>query len=132
QEGLHWRFAKAPASLMWPLLIEVADPQIEIGLQLVERTIHLFAECDTIELIEHGLVEALTDAVGLRALGLSARVIDVLDRKVEFVLVSFGVAAILAAAVGQHAQQLDLVLLEERQHPIVEQIRRRNRRLAIV
>ena len=68
---------------MWPLLIEVADPQIEIGLQLVERTIHLFAERDTIELIEHGLVEALTDAVGLRALGLSARVIDVLARKVE-------------------------------------------------
>jgi hypothetical protein len=38
-------------------------------------------------------------------------VIDVLDRKVEFVFVSFGVAAIFAAAVGQHAQQLDLVLL---------------------
>jgi hypothetical protein len=28
---------------MWPLLIVLADPQIEIGLQLVERTIHLFA-----------------------------------------------------------------------------------------
>jgi hypothetical protein len=28
------------------------------------------------------------------------------------------VAAELAAAVGQHAQQLDLVLLEERQHPV--------------
>src|SRR5262249_22766491 len=100
---------------MWPLLIEVADPQTEVGLQLVERAIPLFAERDTIEFIEHGLVEALTDAVGLRALGLSARVIDVLDRKVEFVFVSFGVAAILAAAVGQHAQQLHIVLLEERQ-----------------
>jgi len=83
---------------MWTLLIEVADPQIEIGLQLVDRTIHLFAERDTVELVEHGLVEAFTDAVGLRALGLGARVIDVLDRKVEFVFVSFGVAAIFAAA----------------------------------
>ena len=44
---------------------------------------HLFAERDTVELVEHGLVEAFTDAVGLRALGLGARVIDVLDRKVE-------------------------------------------------
>ena len=88
---------------MWPLLIEVADPQIEIGLQLVERTIHLFAERDTIELIEHGLVEALTDAVGLRALGLSARVIDVLDREVRFVLVPLWIASVLATAVGQHA-----------------------------
>jgi hypothetical protein len=38
------------------------------------------------------------DAIGLRALGLGARVIDVLDREVEFVLVPFGVAAELAAA----------------------------------
>ena len=56
-------------------------------MQLVDETIHLFAERDTVKLIEHGLVEALADAVGLRALGLSARVINVLDREVEFVLV---------------------------------------------
>ena len=61
---------------MWPLLIVLADPQIEIGLQLVDRTIHLFSERDTVELVEHGLVEALTDAIGLRALGFGARVID--------------------------------------------------------
>jgi hypothetical protein len=41
------------------------------------------------------------DAIGLRALGLGARVIDVLDREVEFVLVPFGVAAELAAASNQ-------------------------------
>jgi hypothetical protein len=67
---LHWGFAKAPASLMWALLIILADPQIEISLQLVDRTIHLFAERDTVELVEHDFVEALADAVGLRALGL--------------------------------------------------------------
>jgi hypothetical protein len=40
------------------------------------------------------------DAVGLRALGFGTRMIDVLDRKVEFVLVSFGIATMLAAMVG--------------------------------
>jgi hypothetical protein len=35
-------------------------------------------------------------------------------------LVPLRVATILAAAVSQHAQQLDIVLLEQRQHPIVE------------
>jgi hypothetical protein len=40
-------------------------------------------------------------------------VIDVLDRKVEFIFVSFGVPTVFAATVGQHAQQLDLVLLEQ-------------------
>src|SRR6266511_2131793 len=36
----------------------------------------------------------------------------------------------LAAAVSQHAQELDIVLLEERQHTVIEQIGRRDRRLA--
>ena len=44
----------------------------------------------------------------------------------------FGVAAELAAAVSQHAQKLDIVLLEEWQHTIIEQIGRRDGRLAVV
>src|SRR6201982_3162791 len=117
---------------MWPLLIVLADPQIEIGLQLVDRTIHLFTERDTVELVEHRSVEALADAVGLRALGLGPRVIDVLDRKVKLVFVSLRVATILAAAVGQDAQKLAVVLIEQRHPPIIEQIGRRDRCLAIV
>src|ERR1700758_2870535 len=117
---------------MWPLLIVLADPQIEIGLQLVDRTIHLFAERDTVELVQYRSVKALADAVGLRALGLGARVIDVLDRKVKLVFVSLRVATILAPAVGQYAQKLDIVLLEQRHHPIIEQFGRCDRRLAIV
>src|SRR5262245_37646254 len=81
---------------------------------------------------ERGLVEAFTDAVRLRALGLGARVIDVLDREIELVLVPFGIAAKLAAAVSQNAQQLDIVLLEERQHTVIEQIGRRDRRASVV
>jgi hypothetical protein len=46
--------------------------------------------------------------------------------------VPFGVAAELAAAVSQHAQQLDIVLLEEWQHRVIEQIGRRDRRFAVV
>jgi hypothetical protein len=61
-------------------------------------------------------VEAFTDAVRLRALGLGARVIDVLDREVQLVLVPFRVAAELAAAVSQYAQEPDIMLLEERQN----------------
>jgi hypothetical protein len=82
---------------MWPLFIVLVNPQIEIGLQLVDRTIHLFAERNTIELIEYRFVEALADAVGLRAPGLGPRVIDVLDRKVKLVFVALRVATILAA-----------------------------------
>src|SRR6266568_1173382 len=102
KEGLHRRLAEAPASLMWPRLIVFAKPQIKIGLQLVDRTIHLFAEGDAVELVEHGLVEALADAVGLRALGLGPRMVDVLDGKIELVLVMLWIAAIFRAPIGQH------------------------------
>jgi hypothetical protein len=58
--------------------------------------------------------------------------VGILDREVELVPVSFRVAAELATAVGQHTQQLGIVLLEERQHPVVQEIGRRDRRLAII
>jgi hypothetical protein len=57
-----------------------------------------FAERDTIELVEGGLMEAFTDAVRLRALGLGARVIDVLDREIRPVFMPFTVLASAAAA----------------------------------
>src|SRR6516165_6501007 len=117
---------------MWPCLVVFSDPHVHISLQFVDWTIYLFAERNTIELIERGLVEAFTDAVRLRALGLGARVIDVLDRKIQLILVPFGVAAELAAAVSQHAQELDIVLLEEWQHAVIEQIGRRDGHLAVV
>jgi hypothetical protein len=77
-------------------------------------------------------VEALTDAIGLRALGLGARVVHVLDREVGFILVPLRVAGILAAAVGQQPQQPDLLAVEEGEDAIVEEIGGRDRRLAIV
>ena len=58
--------------------------------------------------------------------------IDVLDSDVRLVPVSLRVGTILTAAIGQHAQQFDTVLLEEPKHPVIEQIRGRDRRLAMV
>jgi Major intrinsic protein len=82
KEGLRRRLAEAPQSLMWPRLVV-------IGLQLVDEMIYLFAERDPAELVEHCLVEALADTVRLRALALGGRVIDVLNREGEFILVPF-------------------------------------------
>src|SRR4029450_11692376 len=77
-------------------------------------------------------MERFPDAVGLRSFGFGARVVDVLDREIELVLVPLRIAAVLAAAIGQYAQQLDVIALEQRDHAVVEEISRRNRRLAIV
>ena len=97
---------------MWAYFVVLADPGIEIGLQLIDGTIHLLAECDTIEFVQHGLVEAPTDAVGLRALGPGARVIDVLDREIKLIFMPLWVAAEFASTIRQHAHQLRVVIFE--------------------
>src|SRR5262249_17926153 len=86
----------------------------------------LLAERDAIELIQYSAMEALTDSIGLRALGLGAAVINVLDREVELVFMALGPAK-LGAAIGQHARQPDTVLVIERHHPVVEDLGSRDR-----
>src|SRR5262249_21614467 len=66
----------------------------------------------------------------LRALGLGAAVIDVLDRKVELVVVAFATAEF--ATIGQHPRQRDAVLVIERHHPVVEDLGRGDRGLAVI
>jgi hypothetical protein len=46
-----------------PFLAVVPDPIIEVGLQAVDRRAELLAEGDAIELVKHGFVETLDDAV---------------------------------------------------------------------
>jgi hypothetical protein len=90
-----------------PSAVVVGYPGIEIGLQFLDAAIDLLAEGDAVELVEHGAMEPLADAVGLRALGLGFCVIDVLDRQVELGFVPLWAAAELGAAVSQDALQLD-------------------------
>src|SRR3984893_4575397 len=75
-------FAVAPAPLMWSLLVVPGDPGIEVSLQLLEAGVDAFAERHLIELLQDGFVEALADAVGLRASRLGAAVVDVLNGQI--------------------------------------------------
>jgi hypothetical protein len=95
---------------MRPSLIVFGNPGIEIGLQLVDCPIDLLAERDPVKLVQDGAMKALADAVGLRALGFGAAVIDVLDREIELVLMALG-AAELGAAIGQPARQPDAMFV---------------------
>src|SRR6516225_7717645 len=97
KKGLHRRFAEAPTSLMWSTMVVFDQPGVEIGLQLVDRVIDLFAERDPVKLIQDGAMEALADAIGLRALSLCAAVIDVLNGEIELVFMALGAAKRLRA-----------------------------------
>ena len=65
---------------------------------------------------------------GLRRLG--AGVVDVLHGQVELILVAVVRAAILGATIGQHPVDADPVLVEERDHPVIQQVGGGERRLA--
>jgi hypothetical protein len=87
---------------MRPLLVVFGEPRIEIAMQLRDGAIELPVECKAIELVEQCFVKALADTVGLRAPRFGARVIDVLDREVELVLVMVGLAAEFSATIGEY------------------------------
>jgi len=57
-------------------------------------------------------------------------VVDVLNGKVELILVPVMSTAILGAAIGEHPVDPDFVLIEEGDHPIVEDVGSCERRLA--
>src|SRR6516162_3773512 len=48
---------------MWSTIIVFDQPGIEISLQLVKRVIDLLAEGNSVELVQHGAMETLADAV---------------------------------------------------------------------
>lgn len=131
KEGLHGGLSKAPLAVVGSDLVELSHPEVEVGLQALDRVVEL-AEGDAIEFVEHGLMETLDDAVGLRALGLGSGVVDVLDREIEFVFVSVVGSAIFGPPVGQHALEGNVVLLVERDHPVVEEVGGGQRRLSVV
>lgn len=67
--------------------------------------VELAPESTGVKLVLDRLVEALADAVRLRMLGLGTRVLDVLQIQIQHVFVRFPITAVLAAAIGQDAQQ---------------------------
>ena len=67
-------------------------------------------------------MEPFTNAVGLRVVGLGSGMVDVLHRQVELVGVVLRLPAVLGAPVSEDAKQLDALLIEKWDHPVVEQI----------
>jgi hypothetical protein len=75
-----------------------------------------------IEFLLNGAMEALADTVGLRMSGLGAAVVDILHRQVQLIFVMLALAALFCAAIGEHAQQRDFLLLERRQYTVIEYV----------
>jgi len=106
-------------------MIVFDQPGIEIGLRVIDP----FAERDPVELVEHGAMEAF-DAVGLRALGFGTPVINVLNGEIELTFVALGAAKfgadrLASATIGCRARR-------RMAHPVIEDLGRGDRRLAVI
>lgn len=99
---------------MWSCPIVLGEPILQVRLQFLQTGIELLAKGGGVELFLNGAMEAFTDTIGLRMARLSAAVVDVLHRQIQFVLVVLALPAVLRAAIGEHTQHRDLVFLERR------------------
>lgn len=117
---------------MCPDLVLFRHQCVESFPRLADRRMDLIAKGNAVELVEHGLLVSFYDAVGLRALGPGSGMVHILDGDIEFAFGMLGIAAIIYAAIGQHAREPHLLFAEEGHSPIVQEFGRRDRRLAIM
>ena len=81
-----------------------------IGLQLCNGAIKLFPKGDAIGLVQQCLVKPL-HAIGLRAFGFRAGIIDVFDGEIELVVIVLGVAARVLSRASLMAGRCELMPL---------------------
>jgi hypothetical protein len=74
--------------------------------------------CKTVQL-EQRLMEAFADAVSLRRFHLGGCVIDVVNREIEFMLVTIMSVAIRYTAIGEHEIDVNVVFGKVRDDAIV-------------
>lgn len=107
-------------------------PRIKVCLHLFNRSVDFLSECDSIELVLHGSVESLANAVCLRAFRLDFRMVYILHGQIQFILVVLPVSAVLRPSVCEHTHQLQVMLLEERHYPVIEHIGSDKRILPVI
>lgn len=117
---------------MRAVLVVLLLPRIEIKLQRLQRPIDLLPKCDPAEFIEHGFMKTLADPVGLGISYLHSGMVDIPHDQVEFIFMALGCPTVLGPAVGQHSAQRNLLLLEVREYPIIQEISGHHSRFAII
>ena len=90
------------------------------------------AERHAVEHVEQRLVEPFANPIGLGALRFCLGVVNVFHRQAQLILVVVWCPTVRCPSISQQPTEWNAVLLEEGNHPSIEQIRRRQRRLAII
>ena len=73
-------FVRNPTALGVTVLHYTPEPHLQVSLEFFELGVNPLAKHQAREFIKHGFLKALTNTIGLQALPLGARVVDVLHR----------------------------------------------------
>lgn len=117
---------------MAALEVVVRHELVQVALDFVDRDVEGLSALDPEALVQQRAVHALDETVGSRRGDLGVAVLDVLQRQQQLVGMTFGLAAELATVVGQYRFDGNPERVVERQHPLVQQIARRDRHLETV
>ena len=79
-------------------------PIVQIFLQVLQTGIQSLPKRHLIKLVQYRFMEAFTNAIGLRRHRFSLRVINIIDRQTQLVIVLIDTPTILCPSVGQDAQ----------------------------
>ena len=110
--------------------VVVAQERIEVALDLAWRDVPGLSSRDTEAFVQQRAVHALDEAVGAGHGDLRRAMFDAFHRQQQFVWMLLGLAAELAAVVGEDGLHRDAECFVEGQHAIVEGVRCGDRHLA--
>ena len=111
---------------MSPIIVVVFNPFVQLFLQRFHLGIHIFSKGHLVKLLQNSFMESLADAIRLRMPGFCLSMFNIIERKIQLVIVLFCLTAILRSTIREHPQQRELVLLKERKHFVIEHVSRRN------
>jgi len=94
--------------------------------------VKLLAKRHPIEFIEQGLVKPLTDPIGLGTLRLRPRVINMLHGQIPFIRMPLWSPTIFCPPIREDSTQRNVGLVKKGHHPVIQQIRCRERGFAII
>ena len=115
---------------MWAFRVVDHEVGVQVGLHLGHRLVELLAALDSEVLVQERAVQSLDEAVALRPANLGGPVLDLFELQEQHVWVLIGPPAVLTAVVRQDGRDRGAVLVEERQHRVVEGLDRRQGDLA--
>src|SRR5262249_27099621 len=98
------------------------QPQIEVSLKFVKRVEDFLSKDNCIKLFLYSAMEPFTDAIGLRRFSFCFRVVNIFQRKIEFIFMMLPGTTIFSSTISEYPEQINSVFFKEGQHPVIEHV----------